>query len=104
MDKYELAKKRVEAKIGFFIHLAIFILVNSILAAVDILGSPEKLWFYWPLGGWGLGVLLHGFGVYYHPASSNNRLSFKESLIEKELKAIERSQKEEVNEANDKKE
>ncbi len=43
MDKYKLAQKRVEAKIGFFIHLAIFILVNSILALVDILGSPEKL-------------------------------------------------------------
>lgn len=94
MNTYKLAQKRAEAKIGFFIHLAIFILVNSILATVDFLGSPEKLWFYWPLCGWSIGVLLHGVGVYYHPASSNNSLGFKESLIAKELKAIERSEKE----------
>jgi hypothetical protein len=92
MDKYSLAKKRVEAKIGFFVHLIIFIVVNGILAAVDILASPEKLWFYYPLAGWGLGLLLHGIGVFYHPVSSGSGPGFKERLIEKELKALERSQ------------
>lgn len=92
MDKYSLAKKRVEAKIGFFVHLIIFIGVNGILAAVDILASPEKLWFYYPLAGWGLGLLLHGIGVFYHPVSSDSGPGFKERLIAKELKALERSQ------------
>lgn len=91
MDKYSLAKKRVEAKIGFYIHLIIFLIVNGILAAVDILASPEKLWFYYPLAGWGIGVLLHGIGVFNHPASSDNGPGFKERLIAKELKAMEHS-------------
>jgi len=89
MDKYQLAKKRVEAKIGFYIHLIIFIFVNGILAMVDVLASPEKLWFYWPLCGWGIGVLLHAIGVFYHPKHANTGSSFKERLIEKELKSIE---------------
>ncbi|GJM03070.1 MAG: histidine kinase [Rhodomicrobium sp.] len=78
---YEQAKKRAENKIGFYIHLAIYAGVNAILAVVDLASSPEKLWFYWPLAGWGIGVLLHWFAVFYTPAN----FSFKEKMIEAEL-------------------
>ena len=26
--------------------------------------SPDALWFYWPLLGWGIGVLFHGMKVF----------------------------------------
>ena len=30
--------------------------------------SPNELWFYWPLLGWGIGVLFHGMRVFnYSP-------------------------------------
>lgn len=90
MDPYKEAKKRVEAKIGFFIHLIIFVFVNSILAVVDIAVSPEKLWFFWPLGGWGIGLLVHGFAVFHHPHPEKAHSSFKERMIEKELEALKR--------------
>ncbi|MGH1407266.1 MAG: 2TM domain-containing protein [Rhodomicrobiaceae bacterium] len=91
MDPYEQAKKRVEAKIGFFIHLIIYIFVNGILAVVDIAASPDKLWFYWPLAGWGIGVLMHGIAAFHHPHPKKQHGSFKERMIEKELQAIKKS-------------
>lgn len=90
MDPYKEAKKRVEAKIGFFIHLIIYVFVNGILAVVDIAVSPEKLWFFWPLGGWGIGLLVHAIAVFHHPNPQKAHSSFKERMIEKELEAIKR--------------
>ena len=34
-----------------------------ILIAVNLLLTPDKLWFYWPLLGWGIGILAHGLAV-----------------------------------------
>ena len=88
MDPYEQAKKRAEAKIGFYIHLLIYACVNGILMAVDLTSSPEKLWFYWPLAGWGIGLFFHGIAVFHQPAARGHHNSFKERMIEKELANI----------------
>jgi len=26
--------------------------------------SPDVLWFYWPLFGWGIGIVMHGLFVF----------------------------------------
>ena len=44
---------------GFFFHFSAYVLVNAILIAVNLLLTPDKLWFYWPLLGWGIGILAH---------------------------------------------
>lgn len=49
---------------GLWIHLAVFIIVNAGLTTLNLLRNPNKLWFYWPLLGWGLGVLLHS-AIFY---------------------------------------
>lgn len=48
---------------GFFFHFSAYVLVNAILIAVNLLLTPDKLWFYWPLLGWGIGILAHGLAV-----------------------------------------
>ena len=48
---------------GFFFHFSAYVLVNLILIAVNLLLTPDKLWFYWPLLGWGIGILAHGLAV-----------------------------------------
>ena len=62
---YQLARKRVEEKKGFFIHLILYIAVNIMLvfiwAFADGGGFP---WFIFPLGGWGIGILFHFLGVF----------------------------------------
>ena len=48
---------------GFFFHFSAYVLVNAILIAVNLIFTPDKLWFYWPLLGWGIGILAHGLAV-----------------------------------------
>lgn len=48
----------------FYEHLGIYLVVNAILCAVDILTGTEKLWFYWVLGGWGIGIIAHAMSAF----------------------------------------
>ena len=81
-EAYERAKSRVEAKLGFFIHLAVYIVVNGLLIIINMSTSPKYLWFIWPLIGWGIGVIFHGLGVFFLTSGAG----IKERLIEKEMK------------------
>jgi bacteriorhodopsin len=80
-EAYQKAKKRVEAKIGFYIHLAVYVGVNILLIIINLLTSTQELWFKWPLIGWGIGVLFHALGVF----AFTERSSIKERMIEKEM-------------------
>jgi hypothetical protein len=44
-DSYDPALKRVDAKIGFAIHLVVYIFVNAALIAINLRSSPEYLGF-----------------------------------------------------------
>lgn len=41
-----------------------FVIVNVGLTTLNLMRDPGKLWFYWPLCGWGLGLVLHARTVY----------------------------------------
>ena len=62
--KYQRAKARVAALRGFYIHLGVYVVVNTFLFLRDILTSPDNLWFYWPLLGWGIALAIHAFRVF----------------------------------------
>jgi len=61
---YERARKRVEEIKGFYTHLATYVLVNLGLIVINFVASPRELWFFWPLFGWGIGVLAHAGSVF----------------------------------------
>ena len=61
---YEKAKKRVDEKLGFYSHLAVYLLVNIILIIINFTQSPDELWFFWPLMGWGVGIVLDALRVF----------------------------------------
>jgi uncharacterized membrane protein len=83
-EAYEKAKKRVEAKIGFYIHLAVYVGVNVLLIIINLSASPQQLWFKWPLLGWGIGLFFHGMSIFVF---SGRRLrEAKERMIEEEMK------------------
>ncbi|EOG6895579.1 2TM domain-containing protein [Flavobacterium psychrophilum] len=63
-DRYYTAKKRVNEIKGFYGNLVSYILVNLILLAINFATSPECLWFFWPLLGWGVGVVIHGMIIF----------------------------------------
>ncbi len=62
--KYQRAKKRVESLRGFYVHLGVYVLVNIFLFLINIITSPDSLWFYWPLLGWGIAIVAHAFAVF----------------------------------------
>jgi len=63
-ERYFQAKKRVEEIKGFYGNLIAYIAVNIGLMVINLLTSPEYLWFFWPMLGWGIGVLFHGMKVF----------------------------------------
>jgi len=53
------AKRRVGMKMGWLAHATVFVVVNALLAAINLAtGGPR--WHLWPLGWWGLGLAIHG--------------------------------------------
>lgn len=48
----------------FWIHLAIFLVVNAGLITLNLVRSPDKYWFHWVLLGWGAGLLLNAYRVF----------------------------------------
>lgn len=61
---YQRAKQRVEEIKGFYQHLLVYVLVNVFLFVLNILTSPGSLWFFWPLLGWGIGIVAHAATVF----------------------------------------
>lgn len=59
-EKLRIAHRNVRMKMGFYIHAAVYLLVNAFLAAVNLSSGAEVIWFKWPLLGWGLGLAIHG--------------------------------------------
>lgn len=81
-ETYDKAKKRIRAKIGFYIHLAVYLGINTLLVVINLLTSSQYLWFKWPLIGWGIGVLFHALGVFVFSRGS----AINEQMIQKEMK------------------
>ena len=63
-SKYQDAKKRVENIKVFYIHLVTYFVINAILLVINLLFTPEYLWFIWPVIGWGAGLIFHAFSAF----------------------------------------
>ena len=63
-ERYFKARKRVEEIKGFYGNLIAYVVVNLGLMVINLLTSPAYLWFFWPMLGWGIGVLFHGMKVF----------------------------------------
>jgi hypothetical protein len=61
----KLALRRAKAKLGWFAHAAIYVLVNLGLVALSL--ANGRNWAIYPLLGWGVGLLAHGLSVWMLP-------------------------------------
>lgn len=57
------AEERVDAQIGFLIHLGVYAAVIALLVFLDWRGGDDW-WVHWPAVGWGLGLLFHATLVF----------------------------------------
>ncbi|HID92675.1 MAG TPA: 2TM domain-containing protein [bacterium (Candidatus Stahlbacteria)] len=65
VEEYKKAYREVRKereKRGFIIHLAVYIIVNIGLITCNLVYVPERIWFFWPLIFWGLGLICHYLG------------------------------------------
>lgn len=86
---YEEAKKRVENKKGFFVHLTVYVLVNIFLVIIWAVTNPGGYpWFIWSIIGWGIGIVIHCLNVFVF----DRRTGWEQRELEKEVQKIKREQ------------
>jgi len=77
------AEKRAEEKLGFYVHLTVYSIVNIMLFLIWLFITKGFPWFLFPLGGWGIGILFHFLSAFVF----TRRLILKK-LTEKEIKKL----------------
>jgi len=60
----EEAFAHVRSLRGWYLHLARYVVVILGLLAVNLIVTPQRMWVYWVMGGWGLALLLHAARVF----------------------------------------
>ena len=51
-----LARRRANAKLGWYVHAVAFVLVNAVIFAMSRYAFGSRPWSVYPLLGWGLGL------------------------------------------------
>jgi hypothetical protein len=64
---YAKAQKGVKRKRAFQNHFSIYLIMSAYFFFVNQVISPNRLWFYWPILGWGIGVAIQYSRLYGIP-------------------------------------
>lgn len=59
-----LAHKYAGAKLGWFAHVVVYVLVNLLILAISQYGFGSRPWSAVPLLVWGVALALHGISVF----------------------------------------
>lgn len=83
-----LARKRAGAKLGWYIHAGVYVVVNLalFLLASEAVNMGRRPWNIYPAMGWGLGLVLHGVSVFVLGTGS----SLRERMVQREKEALQR--------------
>lgn len=83
----QLARERARAKLGFYIHLIIYVCVNVLLFSIwyITLGPSGFPWFIFPLIGWGIAIVVHAVAAFYGK-------SMEDRMTERELAKLKEQQ------------
>ncbi|MFZ2827494.1 MAG: 2TM domain-containing protein [Hydrogenophaga sp.] len=82
------ARRRAGAKLGWYTHAAVYVLVNLVLLGLSANGFGTRPWSMFPTLGWGLGLTLHGLSVFLIGAGGGLR----EHLVQQERERLQRQQ------------
>lgn len=61
---YRKAATRVKELKGFYGNLTSYCLVIPFLACLNLITDASHLWFFWPMLGWGIGIVAHGVNTF----------------------------------------
>lgn len=82
--RYAEAVKRGRHKAAFIYQLFVYIAVNVVLLIINLMTSPDQLWFYWVTIFWGLGLAMQGVRMMGFSESIEKRMVDKEIRREKD--------------------
>ena len=94
MNEQEIREKveaRVKAKMGFLHNLVTYLIVNAILAVINILTPHNRLWFLWVAGLWGIAIVIQFLRVFVFPEHRVEEM--KNRMFEEEMKRERERQK-----------
>lgn len=63
-EALDRARRHVQEIKGFYLHAAIYLVVNIGLIFVYAFSSASGFWPIWPILGWGIGLGAHGLAVF----------------------------------------
>ena len=92
--KYQDARKRVKAKKEFYEHLSTYLGMATFFFFLNMF-TGGYMWFYWPMLGWGIGILFHYIGVFGVPGIGELDENWERRQLKKELNRMEELQEEE---------
>lgn len=85
-ERYKRAKARVEELREFYEHLIVYVIVNIMLVVINLVTSPDTLWFYWVTVFWGIGLIWHAISVYGKQDKEWEEKKIKEIMEKEERK------------------
>lgn len=80
----ERAERRVDIKIKFYRNLKAYVIVNTLLAIINWLCTPEFWWVLFPVFFWGIGVFIDFLKAYVLIDNWDSE-EFRERKIEEEM-------------------
>jgi len=83
-DIERIARRRAGAKLGWYIHVTVYVLVNLLMFGLSQYAFGHRPWSVYPLVGWGVGVALHGISVFLLGSGSG----FRERLLQRERERL----------------
>jgi hypothetical protein len=78
----KLAHRRARAKMRWYIHASVYIIVNLLLASLAAMNGRH--WAVFPAFGWGIGLAIHGVVVFFACGSGG----LHERLVQRERERL----------------
>lgn len=61
----DLARRRLQQKREFQGNVVAYVVINAFLIVIWFMSGGGYFWPGWVLAGWGVGLLIHGWEVYF---------------------------------------
>ena len=89
-DRYNLARKKVKKKKGFYTHLGVYIAVGIFFLAMNIatFHESQEWWFFFPLLPWSIGLFIHYFSIFGLPGTDILTKEWEDRELEKEMQRL----------------
>lgn len=92
-SQYREARKRVKKKKDFYEHLTTYIVMCVFFLLLNLVTAPGRWWFYWPMLGWGFGVVFHYLDTFGVPGLGTLSQDWEERALEEEIRRLEQRNK-----------